>query len=365
MRITYGVCGRFHAFPLAVEMERLGVLEQVFCADKAWRAPDGIPSMKFRNRWDLAVWTRVSRYLPVLRFERRDIETRFDRWLLGNVRRLAPGVLHGWNLHVRRTFQALKREGWKLCLERSCPHNTFQHELLKDEARRLGMLYESDPRALAEAIEELYLADVISAPSQYSARSYTDPVLRAKLRINPLGCNFRMQSPFVRVSGPMRVLMVGNEFLRKGTHYLIEAFRLVTDPNARLKIRGCVPDGYAVPDSRIEIIPAVTKSRLDALYRWANVFCLPSIDEGFGLVTLEALAYGLPVVATENVGSADVLNPSVARGVPIRDPSALAEGLRWASAVDPDQIWTAAPKILEQNSWALAAERQLHNVYLT
>jgi glycosyltransferase involved in cell wall biosynthesis len=364
MRITYGVCGRFHAFPLAVEMERLGVLEQVFCADKAWRAPLGIPSTKFQNRWDLAVHQRVSRYVPLLQFERRAIEAQFDRWLLDNVRRLKPGVLHGWNLHVRRTFQALKHEGWKLCLERSCPHNAFQDALLKDEARRLGISYESDPRAVAEAIEELYLADVISAPSQYSARSYADPVLRAKLRVNALGCNFRMQAPFSRSHGPLRVLMVGNEFLRKGTHYLIEAFRLVKDPDARLKIRGCVPDSYAVRDPRIEIIPAVTKSRLDALYRWANVFCLPSIDEGFGLVTLEAQAYGLPVVTTENVGSADVLNPSVARVVPIRDPHALAEGLRWAYAVVPDQIWSAAPRILEQNSWALAAERQLHNVYL-
>jgi glycosyltransferase involved in cell wall biosynthesis len=367
MRITYGLYGRFHAFALAAEMEKLGVLEMVFCADKAWHAPLGIPPSKFQNRWDLAIWQRAARHIPLVRFEQRKIEIQFDDWLLKKVRHLDPGVLHGWNLHVRRTFQALKGQGWKLCLERSCPHNAFQDEILKEEADRLQLHYQSDPKVLDEAIEELYLADIISAPSRYSAKSYTDPVLQTKLRVNPLGCNFRMQAPFSRPREPLHVLMVGNSFLRKGAHYLIEAFRLIKEPTARLKIRGDVPKEYAnsIQDPRIEVVGPVTKSRLDALYRWANVFCLPSIDEGFGMVTLEALAYGLPLVITENVGSADVLNPSVARVVPIRDPQAIEMGIRWASRLDGDQIWQAAAEILEKNSWALSANRQLWDVYLS
>jgi hypothetical protein len=64
MRITFAVCGRFHAFPLAIEMEKLGVLEQIYCADKTWRTPRGIPASRFQNRWDLAIRQRVSRYIP-------------------------------------------------------------------------------------------------------------------------------------------------------------------------------------------------------------------------------------------------------------------------------------------------------------
>jgi len=366
MRITFAVCGRFHAFPLAKEMEKLGVLEQVYCADKTWRAPRGIPASKFQNRWDLAIRQRVSRYIRLFHLEDRNIEAQFDLWLRDRVRRLQPGVLHGWNLHVRRTFQALKGEGWKLCLERSCPHNAFQDQLLRDEAHRLGLEYYSDPKTLEEAIEELYLADIISVPSHYSARSFRDPTLKAKLRINPLGCNITIQPLFSRSRMPLRVLMVGNEFLRKGTHYLIEAFRLIKEPSARLKIRGSVPREYAprIQDPRIEILGPVTKSRLDTLYRWANVFCLPSIDDGFGLTTLEALAYGLPLVVTNNVGSADVLDPAVTCVVPIRDAGAIEKGIRWASQLDPQVVWDVAPKVLKHNSWALSAKRQLSDVYL-
>lgn len=366
MRITFAVCGRFHAFPLAAEMEKLGVLEQVYCADKAWRAPRGIPATRFQNRWDLAIRQRVSRYIPMFSFEDRNITTQFDQWLLDKVRRLQPGVLHGWNLHVRRTFQALKGEGWKLCLERSCPHNAVQDQLLRDEARRLGLSYHSDPKTLEEAIEELYLADIISVPSRYSARSYHDPILKAKLRMNALGSNIIMRPQFSRSRMPLRVLMVGNDFIRKGTHYLIEAFRLIKDPSARLKIRGSVPSEYArrLQDPRIEILGPLTKSRLDSLYRWANVFCLPSIDEGFGLATLEALAYGLPLVVTENVGSADVLDPAVTCVIPIRDARAIERGIRWASQVEPSVMWDVARKVLNDNSWAMSAKRQLSHVYL-
>jgi glycosyltransferase involved in cell wall biosynthesis len=309
---------------------------------------------------------RISRYVPLFPVEDRNIAAHFDQWLLDRVRHLQPGVLHGWNLHVRRTFQALKGEGWKLCLERSCPHNAFQDKLLRDEASRLGLKYHSDPKTLEEAIEELYLADIISVPSRYSARSYHDSILKAKLRVNPLGSNIIMRPQFPRSRMPLRILMVGNDFLRKGTHYLIEAFRLIEEPSARLKIRGGVPREYArrIQDPRIEILGPVTRSRLDALYRWANVFCLPSIDEGFGLATLEALAYGLPLVVTNNVGAADILDPAVTCVVPIRDARAIEEGIRWASELEPDFVWGVASKVLKDNSWAVSAKRQLSDVYL-
>ena len=91
---------------------------------------------------------------------------------------------------------------------------------------------------------------------------------------------------------------------------------------------------------------------------------MPSIDEGFGLATLEALAYGLPLVVTDNVGSADVLDPAVTCVVPIRDAGALEKGIRWASELEPNVVWEVAPKVLKHNSWALSAKRQLSDVYL-
>ena len=365
VKVSFGVCGRFQAFSLAREMERLGALGHVYAADKCLSSPAGIPAHKFHNRRDLAYRARLGRYIPFLSQSNMAMEDEFDAWLLKALEGAAPGVLHGWNTHVHRTFRALKGSDWHLCVERSCPHNMVQQELLEEEARALGMTFPRDSRRLDMAIEELYTADVISTCSTYSARSYTDPALKAKVRVNPLGSNIAMVSRPIDRTGPLRVLMVGNAFLRKGTHHLIEAFRQIRDADAELWIRGDVPDDYRarIQDSRVKIFPAVTAKRLTRLFREATVFCLPSIDEGFGMVVLEALAYGLPVVVTENVGARDVLNPVVSRTVPIRDPRALAAAIEWGRIQPAEMIFHEARTILARNTWAACAERQLRNVY--
>ena len=226
------------------------------------------------------------------------------------------------------------------------------------------MIHQQDMRALDRAIEELHLADVIVAPSTYSARSYGNSDLARKVRVNPLGANVpyrERNSP----KGPLKIVMVGNSFLRKGTHYLIEAFKQMRDPDARLWIRGDVPDTYRprVRDSRITIFPPMLPDALRRLYQSANVFVQASIDEGFGMAVFEALGYGLPLVVTENVGANDLLNKDVAITVPIRDPDALVRGIEAAVALPGENFDKARKQVLEANSWLACAERMLDTVY--
>jgi glycosyltransferase involved in cell wall biosynthesis len=63
-------------------------------------------------------------------------------------------------------------------------------------------------------------------------------------------------------------------------------------------------------------------------FRALDVFVLPSLDEGFGIVFLEAMAMGVPVVGTRVVGSVDAVEDGVTGLlVPPRDPAALAEAV--------------------------------------
>lgn len=368
-QVYLAVCGKFHAFSLASQYAARDRLGALYCADRKLSPPAGVQRSRYHNRVDIKLWRMLAARTPFRLGHSYDREHAiFDSWLWGKIRHEPGGIYHGWNTSAPQTLKRLDPNRWLRCIERSCPHNQFQHDLLRDESARLDVPYFKDPAELQSAIQELYDTDVIVAPSSYSAGSYTDPVLKKKVRVNPLGANLPLRPAPPRTAGAPRVLMVGNAFLRKGTHYLVEAFKRVRGPDAELWIRGEVPDCYRarVTDRRVKLLPAVSFDRLNELYRTATIFCLPSVDEGFGMAALEALSYGLPLIVTEHCGVRDVLSDAVAEIVPIRNPDAIADAIERVRSWDAAR-WarfeTERARILMENTWDQCASRMLLNVY--
>ena len=93
------------------------------------------------------------------------------------------------------------------------------------------------------------------------------------------------------------ILFVGIEWERKGGPVLLEAFRRVrrAHPDATLTIVGCSPK---VGQPGVEVVGRLPLAEVARYYRSASIFCLPTLNEPFGLVLLEAFSYGLPIVAT-------------------------------------------------------------------
>jgi len=93
------------------------------------------------------------------------------------------------------------------------------------------------------------------------------------------------------------ILFVGVDWERKGGPVLLEAFRRLrnTFPDVRLTVVGCSPD---IHEPGVDIVGRVPLEEVGRYYRSASVFCLPTLNEPFGLVFLEAFAYGLPIVAS-------------------------------------------------------------------
>lgn len=363
-KVSLAVAGKFHAFYLASEYAKTGCLKTLYASHPKMTAPTGLSAKQYINRVDLALRMRLPAFtgLAISVDQRASI---FDDWMSKQLLNKEPGILHSWNGASHKTFRSLEGKGWLRCVERSCPHNQFQYDLLIDEADRLELEHRQDQESLKLAIEELYLSDVIVAPSTYSASSYLDSELAKKVRVNPLGANVEYKPRMPQKAGFV-VLMVGNEFLRKGTHYLIEAFKLLDRPDSELWIRGDVPQEYAkrIKDKRIKIFPSVSQQKLFSLYQSADVFVQPSIDEGFGMTVFEALAFGLPIVVTENVGAKDLLTPEVSVTVPIRDPEKLAKAIEQAAKL-PSELFDISRRALLNNiSWQHTAQRMFETVYV-
>lgn len=141
------------------------------------------------------------------------------------------------------------------------------------------------------------------------------------------------------VRGRRVVLSVGRLSEYKGFEYLINAAQLLDEQSCILIVgRG---ELFSKLNNliltlglfdRVKIISGVTDSQLSLLYASAHLFCLPSIykSEAFGIVLLEAMAYSLPIVATDIDGSGvPWVNKQDVTGinVPVRNHVALADAI--------------------------------------
>lgn len=141
-----------------------------------------------------------------------------------------------------------------------------------------------------------------------------------------------------RSARPVRTLLFVAQWLPiKGIDALTTAFTTLArrHPDLVLVCAGTLLSERdvkaAFPDdlrSRVRVLPRVDQPRLVDVYREADVFVFPSNYEGFGVAVLEAMAAGLPIVATSTGVAGDALvDRDSALLVPPRDPEALAQAI--------------------------------------
>jgi glycosyltransferase involved in cell wall biosynthesis len=142
-----------------------------------------------------------------------------------------------------------------------------------------------------------------------------------------------------RESGPLRILFVGNLIRRKGLHILLRALESLPTDSWRLTVVGSLSmDRRYVhtmhvritrfPAGHIVVKGPVPLAALSGLLAHHQVLCVPSLYEGFGIVYLEAMAFGEPVIAT-TAGAAQEFIRHGREGflVPPNDPVSLAHYL--------------------------------------
>ncbi len=196
---------------------------------------------------------------------------------------------------------------------------------------------------LAKPFEWLMLkrADAVIATSPPYVEG--SPWLRrfpAKVVVIPIGIHdaFASSSSASRAASgsPPLVLAVGRLVPYKGFEILVEAASML-ESDAQVIIVGDGPLREQLQqrvsalklESRVRLAGRLPRDELIALYRCATLFCLPSVErtEAFGVVLLEALSAGLPIVATSIAGSGvPWVNEHGVTGlnVPVRDARALA-----------------------------------------
>ncbi|MGZ9031689.1 MAG: glycosyltransferase [Burkholderiaceae bacterium] len=160
------------------------------------------------------------------------------------------------------------------------------------------------------------------------------------------------------------LVTVGTLVERKGFHRVVEAMPTLLASNPALHylvVGGAGPEGDDSEQlrglvalmglqERVHFLGPIAPNALQVPLSAANLFVLPSRYEGWANVLLEAMACGLPVVATDVGGNAQVVaHTGLGRIVPFGDADALADAVREALAVNWDR--KAIRAYAEANSW--------------
>jgi starch synthase len=333
MKICIASAGPYHAFDLARQMDRLGHLAHLYTAYPSWRV-EGLPKESVSTFPWLMAPTMIANKFGFNRV--RDnlnvpmIET-FDRWM---AERIAPcDVFHclsSFGLQSHRAAQSQYR-ALTVC-DRGSMHIEVQNEILAEEFARFGAKYPGiDARVVDRELEEYALCDLIMTPSSSALRSFIEKgVPREKLRLNPYGVDLAMFHREPKRDRTFRVLFVGTVSLQKGLPYLFDAMVGLGHPDVELVVIGALEPEMrpimAKYDGMFRYIGVVARPELYKHYSQASVLVLPSIQEGLALVQAQAMACGVPVIATENTGAADLFSDGVEGFiVPIRDAAAIRE----------------------------------------
>jgi alpha-maltose-1-phosphate synthase len=228
-----------------------------------------------------------------------------------------------------------KRSGAVVICDMREEHPDYQAKILSEEAERLKIQFTVPGSSYRHRIiEELHLADYIFCPSSYAKRTFVSQGISAdKLVVCPYGVNTKQFTGRERSapSEQFNVLFLGNICMRKGVHYLLEAFQSAGLRDARLLLAGPIdPSFRPVLDrySSFERVGPIPHSRVHEQYQQADVFVIPSLADAYPLVALEAMSAGLPVIVSENTGTADIIeNGREGFVVPIRNAREIAAKL--------------------------------------
>lgn len=334
-RIALAYSGVHQIFQLALAAHEMGELDGLFCSvvdgEGKWgrRLGRWVPAATMRPLgwealpqsrlhefpWPVLVNRTLKKMLPFRQTEHLRSNGWFDhsaaRWLRASKARVFVGG-ETCALHSLRQAGEL---GMRRVLD--CPGMPAQ--TLDAEARRAAAAFDVTIPASSNSVAmqerkrlELAEAEVVLCCSEFQRERLM--ALHAQIPrtvVIPLWADVDFwsgvasQRQFSRPSEPLRVLCAGAVSLRKGVPYLLKAVEGLKTELTLTLVGGVSPEmeGLLKCFRPHHHLPYLPRRELRELYREHDVLVMPTLGDSFGFVMIEAMASGLPVIASQNAGA--------------------------------------------------------------
>jgi glycosyltransferase involved in cell wall biosynthesis len=253
-------------------------------------------------------------------------------------------IFHGYTALSLACLRAARKKGAITLVENAASHPRHWKEAEQSECQRMGVSSHASSGNFAERLlkrmeQEFAECDRIVVPSSVAKESFAEYGYGEKTVVVQTGVDADFFSPDARVSrqpSPLfRVCYVGRIEPAKGVDYLLQAWKRLGLSGAELVLVGEVRPQMKSLLQRyvncgVRLAGNLPAGEVAQYYRESNLFVQPSLSEGLAQVLLEAMASGLPVVATDKTGAIDcITNGKEGLIVPARNSEALAEKILW------------------------------------
>jgi glycosyltransferase involved in cell wall biosynthesis len=307
-----------------------------------WPLPGGVPPVQWHpppsenaiSRWkNNSIWNRWrSGSLQLAR------DRALGKWAADEVRRLSPDLCYVFTQVGLETLRWAEKARIPALLESPNGHlRNFWHVYKSETERWGGAAFHGHPTAaMVERVEEEYaLAYRMRVSSQWSRLSmmrYGVDGTKTSVLQQPVNLSrFSPERNSGPHQGPLRVCFVGSLDLRKGFVYLLQAIRRVGPDRISLEIVGATGDRLCkklfARERKGLNVHCAPGDPIPALQR-AELFVLPTLEDGSPFAVAEAMASGLPVTVTDSCGAAEwVRHRQSGWIVAHRSVDALAEAL--------------------------------------
>jgi len=352
MKISIAATNPCHLYDLARGLHAEQALGRYYSGYPRWKLPDAgsLPlsthSLRTTVTYGLRRWFS-ERWRPSDRALFRWQDRAFDAWVSRKL--MSCDFFHGLPGQCRASFLSAQKLGIPTVLNHATGPVTDLVERVRGEYERVGL----DPAGdsifdeayLAQQEEETAMADYHCVGSTMVAEQLAaSGIYRERIWVVPYGVDSAVFPGTLLPDrgdqgdrdAEFRILFAGQLCLRKGLRFLLDALESAGQPKWRLDLYGPAMAETAGDleryqgDSELQLHGAVSQDRLALAFRQAHLLVLPSLEEGFGLVVIQALACGLPCIVSDAVGAKDVIrhreNGSV---VPAGDSEALAAEILW------------------------------------
>jgi glycosyltransferase involved in cell wall biosynthesis len=379
MPILLSALTRYHVFDLALQLQKHGLLNGLVTAYPKSRlgryaslqsAVISKPAFAVARKATLALDRAIGAHNASLFHEM--VYSGFSRAVGAVHRHRDTAVVYGLSGYTKELLDSPVARARTTVVDHGSLHIETEKRILKEECARFGFAPFGNWQydwLVQRMDQEFNQADYVVCCSDLARETMIQNGVDArKIAVHRLGVDLgafqRQPNREKSANRRLRLLFVGAMTPLKGLHYLLSTFAtmprdtelwlvgaLPTDPVLKKMLADCMRD-----TDRVKLIGPVPQGELNNIYNQCDVFVLPSLSDGWGMVVSQALACGLPAIVSDMTGAKELITSGqngfvVARG----DPNGLAARIEEALTLCRNGRWHHgigdATSNMEENSW--------------